>query len=137
MTDFERKFFRKFNFTQEEVKRFFESALRDLEIAEKDPFREVRFSYSFQALIKAGIALLAKIGKVKVRSIPGHHAMILKKMSEMLKDSDVATIGDAMRTKRNADLYGGGKTVSEKEAHDYLKFVQKALRKVEKVIHKS
>ena len=134
MTEFEREFFKKFNFTEEEVKRFLESALHDLEIAQKDPFPEVRFSYSFQALIKAGIALLAEMGKVKVRSIPGHHAKILAKMSEILKDPDIATIGDAMRTRRNADLYGGGKAVSEKEASDYLKFTQQVIQKVKKAI---
>lgn len=129
MTEFEREFFKKFNFTEEEIKRFFESALHDLEIARKDPFSEVRFSYSFQALIKAGIALLAKVGQVKVRSIPGHHAVILKKIGEILKDADIPTIGNAMRTRRNTDFYGGGKPISEKEAKDYLEFVQKVIQK--------
>jgi len=79
MTEFEREFFKKQKFAEEEIKRFLENALHDLEIARKDPFSEVRFTYSFQALIKAGIALMAKIGEVKVRSIPGHHAKILEK----------------------------------------------------------
>ena len=134
MTEFEREFFKKFNFTEEEIKRFFESVLHDLEIARKDPFPEVRFSYSFQALIKAGIVLLGKTGKVKVRSIPGHHAMILKKMSEILKDTDISAIGDAMRTKRNTGLYGGGAPISEKETDSYLKFVERVIQKVEKVV---
>ena len=134
MTEFEREFFKKFSFTQEEIKRFLESALHDLEIARKDPFPEVRFSYSFQALIKAGIALIAKTGKVKVRSIPGHHAKILAKMSEILKDPDISTIGDTMRTRRNTDFYGGGKPVSEKEANDYLKFTEGAIQKVKRAI---
>lgn len=134
MIQFESEFFKKFDFTPEEIKCFFESALRDLEIAKKDPFPEVRFSYSFQAIIKAGIALIAKAGQVKVRSIPGHHAKILAKMSEILKDHEVLTMGDAMRTKRNTDLYGGGRPVGEKEAADYLRFTEGVIQKVANAI---
>ena len=136
MTEFEREYFKGFDFRPGEIEQFFKSALHDLEIARKDPFPEVRFSYSFQALIKAGIALIAQEGKVKVRSVPGHHAKILEKMSEILKDSDLNAIGNAMRTKRNADLYGGGQPVGENEAGDYLKFVEKTLKKVENKIRK-
>lgn len=134
MTEFEKEFFRKIKFSEEEIQKFLENARHDLEIAQKDPFPEVRFTYSFQALIKAGIALIAKIGEVKVRSIPGHHAKILEKMSEILEDSEISTLGDAMRTRRNADLYGGGKPVSENEAKDYLKFTEGVIQKIEKAI---
>lgn len=48
-----------------------------------------------------------------MRSIPGHHAKILEKMSEILKDTDISKIGHAMRTTRNtersADTSGGKK----------------------------
>ncbi len=131
---FDREFFKKFDFSSEEIERYLQSALRDLHIAAKDPFVEVRFTYCYQALIKAGIALLAKTGKVKVRSVPGHHVKILEKMSEILGDKDVSVIGNAMRMKRNADLYGGGKMIGEKESVDYLKFVQKVVEKVNKII---
>lgn len=134
MTEFEREFFKKQKFAEEEIKRFLESARHDLEIAQKDPFPEVRFTYSFQALIKAGIALIAKVGEVKVRSIPGHHAKILEKMSAVLKDSDISKIGDAMRTRRNTDLYGGGRPIGENEAKDYLKFTEGVIQKIEKEI---
>lgn len=134
MTEFEREFFRKCEFTEEEIKRFLESAHHDLDIARKDPFSEVRFTYSFQALVKAGIAIIAKTGEVKVRSIPGHHAKILEKMSEILKEPDISTIGNAMRTRRNTDFYGGGIPISENEAKDYLKFTEGVIQKVEKAI---
>ena len=110
MTEFEKEFFGKFDFRSEDIKRHFENATRDLEIARKDIFPEVQFSYSFQALIKAGIALIAKVGNVKVKSMPGHHVKILTKMAEILKDPDILTIGNAMRNKRNTDLYAGGAT---------------------------
>ena len=46
MTEFEREFFKKQQFAEEEIKRFLENARHDLEIARKDPFPEVRFTYS-------------------------------------------------------------------------------------------
>ena len=134
MTNFEREFFRPFSFKKEDIRRFFESALHDLEIARKDPFPEVRFTYSFQSLIKAGLALIARKGKVKVRSIPGHHVKILSKMSEILGDPDLFTMGDAMRTRRNTNLYGGGRPVGEKEADDYLRFTETVIRRIKKLI---
>lgn len=132
--NFDREFFKKFDFGQDEVKRYLNSTLHDLKIAEKDNFPEVKFTYSYQALIKTGITLLAKVGKVKVRSKPGHHVKILEKISEILGDEDVASIGNAMRMKRNTDLYGGGELVGEKEAQDYLKFVQKVVKKAKRII---
>jgi len=130
MTYFETKYFQKFSFTKQQIDRFFESALRDLKIARQDKFAEVRFTYSYQALVKAGISVIAKVGGVKVRSVPGHHIKILEKMSEILKNPDVLTLGDAMRIKRNSDFYGGGESITEKEAGDYLKFVEKTLGSV-------
>ena len=130
----EQEFFKKFNFKPDEIERYLQSALHDLEIAEKDRFSEVKFTYSYQALIKTGITLLAKVEKVKVRSMPGHHVKILEKMSEILGDEDVAAVGNAMRMKRNTDLYGGGEIIGEKEAADYLKFAQKILEKARKLI---
>ncbi len=131
---FEKEFFQKFKFTGEQIQRYVQNALRDLKIARKDSFSEVRFSYSYQALIKAGIALMAKSGQVKARSVPGHHVKILVKMGQLLKDEDIFAIGNAMRMKRNNDFYGGGELISEKEADDYLEFVEQVVEKVKKVV---
>jgi hypothetical protein len=120
-------FFRKQKFLPEEVRKRFASARRDLEIAEKDRFPEVRFTYAFQALMKVGIALLAR-ESLKVRSIPGHHVKILERMSTILKDPDILTFGNGMRMKRNQDLYGGGELITEKEVADYLFFVRKVFK---------
>ena len=73
-------------------------------------------------------------GKVKIRSVPGHHLKILTKMSEILSDPDILTIDNAMRMKRNQDFYSGGEFISEKEAEDYLKFVGKIIKEVKKII---
>ncbi len=134
MITFEKEYFQTFEFSKSQIERYFRGALRDLEIARKDSFSEVRFSYSYQALIKAGIALLAKKNK-KVRSTSGHHVKILAKMSEILHDEDILIIGNAMRMKRNYDLYGGGESITEKEAKDYLDFVEKIFVKAKKEIH--
>ena len=107
MTEFEREFFKKQKFAQEEIKRFLENVRRDLEIARKDPFPEVRFTYSFQ---------------------------IIEKMSEILKDPDISKFGNAMRTMRNTDFYGGGKPISENEAKDYLKFAEGVVQRIEEAI---
>jgi len=132
MTHFEQEFFRPFKFSAGDIEQHLQNAFRDLEIAAKDPFPEVQFSYSFQALIKAGIALLAAVGNVKVRSIPGHHVKILNKMSEILSDPDILAFGNSMRMKRNTDLYGGGTPINEKEAKEYCQFVKGVLEKVKK-----
>ncbi len=131
---FDKKYFQEFDFSKEDIKQYFENAIRDLDIAQKDNIPEVKFTYSYQALIKAGITLIAKVGSVKVRSAPGHHIKILEKTSEILKDEDILAIGNAMRTKRNLDFYSGGEIISEKEATEYLEFVQNALKKIEKII---
>jgi len=123
-------FFQKQDFLPEEIEKRFDGARRDLEIAEKDAFPEVRFTYAFQALVKLGIALLAREG-LKVRSIPGHHVKILERLSSILKDPDILTFGNSMRMKRNRDLYGGSEQVTEKEAADYLGFVQKVFKSSE------
>jgi len=57
-------------------------------------------------------------------------------MAHLLEDEDVFTMGNAMRMKRNLDLYGGGEFISEKEADDYLAFVDSVARKVENVLRK-
>ena len=132
MTSFDPAYFRPFKPTAEQIESYLRNAERNLSIARDDSYVEVRFTYAYQALIKAGIALLAHRGQVKVRSTPGHHVQLLSKMSEILKKPDVETIGNAMRTKRNLDLYEGGTLVSEKECAEYVDFVSTILDQVSK-----
>lgn len=137
MTSFDLKFFREFKPTDEQIQRYLENAENDLSIAEKDAFLEVRFTYAYQALIKGGIALIARKGGVRVRSVPGHHIQILSKMSEILNDPDIDVIGNAMRTKRNLDLYEGGTILSEKDVNEYTAFVSKTLARVHSAVTSS
>jgi hypothetical protein len=129
----EKNYFRKFKFTFSQILSYVENAERDLNIARKDQFREVKFTYCYQALIKIGIALQAKNG-VKVRSVIGHHVKILEKLSEDLSDPDIFTIGNAMRMKRNKDLYDAGAVITKKEVEDYIVFVSGVIQKAKKII---
>lgn len=134
MIRFDPRYFVKFNFSDSQIILYLNNALRDLSIAKENKRPEVKFSYSYNALIKAGIALLAGAGNVKVRSIPGHHVKLIEKMSEVLKDQSIEEMGNAMRIKRNRDFYDGGIFVSEKEGIDYCVFVEEALLKIKKLL---
>ncbi len=122
--------FYKFSFTNEQIKQYFNSALKDLSIAKKSEIPEVKFTYSYNALLKAGIALISGAKGLKVRDISGHHIKIMELMSKMLKDESIYDICNAMRMKRNADLYGGGIFISEKESMDYYKFAAGVTEKI-------
>ena len=128
MSAFDPQYFKKTKFSKEQILGYLANGFRDLEIAEKDHASEVRFTFAYQALVKAGIACLAREG-YKLRAAPGHHVRLIEKFSEFLKNADVLTFGNAMRMKRNEDLYGDGGFVSEKEAEEYLVFVRSVLNK--------
>ena len=78
----------------------------------------------------AGIFLIAKAG-YKVRSRAGHHFKIVEKLSELLKDENIAILGNKMRQERNVGLYLGGLSVSQKEALEYLDFVKSVFERTE------
>jgi len=130
---YDKKYFQKIPVNRKLIDRYWSNAKRDLAIAKKDKYPEVRFQYAYQALLKAGITILAKQGGVKVRSAPGHHIQVLKKFSELVNNPDVFTIGNIMRQKRNIDIYGGGEIISAKEATDYVRFVGEILSDMEPI----
>lgn len=126
---FEDKYFTKFKFTPEQIRKNFDNALKDLNIAKRDSILEVKFNYAYTALIKAGIALLSSRA-IKVKSAVGHHIKIIEKTSQILKDDTIADIGNIMRSKRNLDLYAGGIEVTEKECSEYVAFIDKVILKI-------
>ena len=134
MSSYEREYFQKFKFTPSQIERYVQGAVRDLEIAQKDQFLDVRFTYCYQALIKIGMAVLAKKAGVKVRSVMGHHIKILDALSEILGDPDIFTIGNAMRMKRNKGLYDVGAVITKKETSEYIVFVGQVIQKAKKLI---
>lgn len=132
---FEDKFFFRFTFTKEQIKKNFNNALKDLNIAKEVNILEVKFNYAYTAFIKGGITLLSYY-QAKVKSVPGHHSKIIEKLAQILKDNDIENIGNIMRSKRNLDFYAGGIEVTEKECREYINFVEEILAKIKQKIHK-
>ena len=128
MAEFDQRDFRKIRVTEEEVAQFRENAKRDLDIASDANQVEVVFEFAYKALIKLAIALVASQG-YKVSSASGHHIRLIEKLSEILADENVLSVGNAMRTNRNLDFYGGGAVISEKDAAEYLEFVRRCFDK--------
>ena len=130
MIDFESRHFQKLAFKDEQIDQFLKSALHDLKIAEESDIFDVIFKFSYDALIKLGIAFIAKKG-YKVRSTAGHHVKILEKLSQLLKDEDILVLGNKMRQERNTNLYDGGFFVGDKDSREYLDFVKSVFKKVD------
>lgn len=131
--EFDSKYFSDFKFTKEQIIKNIDNALKDLKIAQEDRILEVKFNYTYNAFIKAGIALLSSYGK-KVKSIPGHHIKIIEATAAILKDDSIDAMGNLMRSKRNTDFYDGGIDVTEKECGECLKFVSGAVEKIKKAL---
>ena len=132
---FDAKYFRKFKFTPEQVVKNLENAFKDLNIAGEVNIPDVRFNYTYTALIKSGIALLS-YHQIKVKSAPGHHIKIIDQMGRLLKDEEIVNVGNVMRSKRNKGFYGGGAEATAKECREYLAFAEKILKKTKKIIQK-
>jgi len=128
MINFESQYFQKLVFQEKQIDQFLTSALHDLKIAEESDIPDVVFKFSYDALIKLGIILVARKG-YKVRSTTGHHVKILEKLSQILKDEDILVLGNKMRQERNVNLYDGGFFVGEKDSLEYLEFVKSAFKK--------
>lgn len=132
---FDDKYFNNFNFSKDQIKKNFNNALKDLKIAKEDKIAEVKFNYTYTALIKTGIALASFYGK-KIKSAPGHHVKIIETIAHALRDDSVNDIGNVMRSKRNTDFYGGGIDITEKESKEYLEFVEEVIKRTEEIILK-
>ena len=128
MINFESQHFQKLAFNEKQIDRFLMSAQHDLTIAESTDIPDVVFKFSYDALIKLGIMLIAQKG-YKVRSKAGHHIKILEKLSQLLKDEDIVVLGNKMRQERNVNLYDGGIFVGEKDSLEYLEFVKSTFKK--------
>ena len=133
MIKFDDKYFRDFTFTPEQIKKNLDNAFKDLNIAHQDAILDVKFTYSYDALIKGGIALISLYNK-KVKSAPGHHVKIIEMIGKILKDDKTEAVGNAMRSKRNTDFYDGGIEVTQKEASEYLEYVDNILHKIKSVL---
>jgi histidyl-tRNA synthetase len=131
MIDFESNYFQKLKFEGSQVKRFFIAARKDLKIASESNQPEVIFKFSYDALIKLGITLIALKG-YRVRSIVGHHVKMIEKVSQILKNKNIAVYSNQMRKIRNLDFYDGGFLITEKQAKDFLRFVENVFKQAGK-----
>lgn len=131
---FDQEHFEKFTFTKEQIKKFFDSAKENLKITDSTNIPEVIFKFSYDALIKTGLILIALKG-YRIRSREGHHTKILQSLSEILNDNDIEAIGNIMRRQRNIDLYEGGSMITEKQSKEYRQFIKEIFEKVKKYPH--
>jgi hypothetical protein len=130
MINFESQYFQKLTFKEEQIEQFLKSALHDLKIAQSSDIPDVIFKFSYDALVKLGIALIAKKG-YKIRSTSGHHVKILEKLSHILKEENILVLGNKMRQERNFNLYDGRFFVGEKDSREYLDFVKSVFKKAD------
>lgn len=126
--------FEKFNFSQNQIDKYYKSAKADLKIASDSDVAEVTFRFCYDALLKLAIAISAK-NKLRVKSRKGHHIELIKKLALYLNDSEVEILANEMRSKRNFNLYGGGILISAKEANDYLKWSREIFQKAESLFN--
>jgi hypothetical protein len=133
MINFEDSYFTKFKFTSEQLKDYLTAAEKDLTIARDSNVPEVIFQFSYNALLKFGIVMIAK-QSYRAHSKIGHHAKIIEKLAELLGDEEVATIGNLMRKTRNVELYSGGSVITEKQVREYLEFCERIANQVKRLI---
>jgi len=135
MIQYDSKYFTSFKFAKEQTVKHYENALKDLNIAIEDKILDVKFNYSYTALIKSGVALLS-FHQIKAKNALGHHFKIIEMLASILKDDNISVLGNIMRNKRNVGLYAGGMIVTEKECKDYLEFVIDVLKRVKTILDK-
>lgn len=133
MINFEDSYFTKFKFTSEQLKDYLATADKDLAIARDSKVSEVVFQFSYNALLKFGIVMIAKQG-YRAHSKIGHHAKIIEKLAELLKNPEIAAIGNLMRKTRNVELYSGGSVITEKQAREYFEFCERIANQIKCLI---
>jgi hypothetical protein len=119
----DKNFFLKQVFSAEELEKLLKSVEKHLAISKKNMEPEVRFHFTYMTLIKIGIYLIAKKG-YRVKSRPGHHKILIEKLSEILSNEDIMLIGDKMRRRRNMDFYSADGMITETEANKDFEFVE-------------
>jgi len=123
----------KFKFSPSQINRYYDSALKDFDIADKSELPEVRFRFSYDCLIKLAITVCSHHG-LRVKARQGHHVELIKQLSTFLNNQDILAMAEDMRSKRNYDLYGGGGIISSKETDMYLSFLKGVIKRVNKHI---
>ncbi|MBU0705631.1 prepilin-type N-terminal cleavage/methylation domain-containing protein [Patescibacteria group bacterium] len=128
---FDPDFFRKISVKKEQTDALFKGAKRSLELALNSKEDEIILHFCYNAVIKLGIAVIAKKG-YKVRSIPGHHVKILEALAGLENLKTEIKYIDNIRKKRNIDLYEGEISLTNKEAAELIKITKKIFQSIEK-----
>jgi hypothetical protein len=128
MIKLDKQFFQPLDFSSQQLEDIWLSAKRQLEIASDSDVPEIVFKFSYEALVKLGILILAQNG-YKIRSIPGHHRKIIETTSLILQDDSFRLMGEQMRRQRNMDLYDCAFLVSDKDVKEYLDFIKDIFNK--------
>lgn len=126
---FDPNFFIKQKFTEAQLKKHGQSAQRDLNIAQTSKESEVRFHFTYMAMLKAGIYYLARHG-YRVKGVPGHHQKVIEALSRIMELQDIQIVGDKMRKDRNLDLYSAELLTSPEEIQEYFHFVKDLFKKI-------
>lgn len=124
--------FEEFVFTTKQIEKYFESAVKDFNIAQKGE-SDVSFVFCYNCLLKLAIVVCAK-NNLRVKARRGHHIALIEEMAKFLNDKEIEIIAQEMRSKRNRDLYDGGILISKKDTEMYLKFITDLVKKVEKYL---
>ncbi len=122
--------FEKFIFSVQQIKKYWDKAVRDFHLAEQAKEIEIIFVFTYEAMLKIAITICAR-NNLRVKAYRGHHVELINKISEILKNEEIKQIGNEMRMKRNSGLYLGGDTVTYKEANFYRKFVKQILKEAD------
>ena len=125
--------FEKQKFTDRQIEKYFNSALRDFKIAINSEVPEVIFKFCYDSLLKIAITVCAR-NNLRVKSRAGHHIELLKKLAECLDNEDILIVSNEIRKKRNFDLYSGGVLISEKEALEYKEWLKKIVVQAEEYL---
>ena len=125
--------FERFRFTTVQIDNYRRSAQRDLMIAQKSDIADVAFRFSYDALLKLATAVCA-YKSLRVKARQGHQIELIKKLSEIMTDSEIEVVGNQMRAKRNWDMYGGGALISKKEAKEYSDWAAQVFVKAQELI---
>jgi len=113
-------------YTTDQIRKYYESGVRDYNLALLAEAPELVFYACYNVIIKIAIAICAK-NNLRVKSHSGHHAELINKLADILGDENILDNANRMRRKRNLDLYGGGLFISKKEAEKYQRFCRQLL----------
>jgi len=122
--------FEKFDYSPIQIKRYYQAAVKDLQLVILAGAPEIVFYLAYNIIIKVAMAVCAK-NNLRVKSRTGHHIELIGKLAEYLADQEIEDVANKMRTKRNRDLYDGGVLTSEKEADFYISFCQNLIKRVD------